>query len=67
MKSECSNVKCKSKEIKKVISYNDGSDNINGIGHYHLECQQCGNNFNLWDDTVDKIKKVFGGNWKNYK
>jgi hypothetical protein len=62
MKAEC--LKCKSVEMKKIIHYNDGSDNIDGLGHYHLECQQCGNHFNLWNTTKEKLKEVFGNNWK---
>ena len=64
MKVECPN--CKSVEMKKVIYFNDGSDNIEGLGHYHLECQQCGWHFNQWDADISKIKKVFGDNWKLY-
>ena len=52
--------------MKKIISYNDGSDNIDNIAHYHLECQQCGNHFNLWNVATNKIKKVFGSDWKVY-
>lgn len=64
MKAECLN--CNSTEIKKVLNSNDGSDNIDGLAHHHLECQQCGNQFNLWDCTIDMIKKIFGDSWKTY-
>jgi hypothetical protein len=52
--------------MKKVVSYNDGDDNLAGLSHYHLECQQCGAHFNLWSEPLEKIKKVFGDNWKLY-
>jgi uncharacterized Zn finger protein len=64
MKAECPN--CKSIEMKKVIHYNNGSDNIDKIGHYHLECQQCGNHFNLWEAPSEVIEKAFGASWKLY-
>lgn len=66
MKAECSNNSCRSVEMKKVVSYNDGDDNLAGLSHYHLECQQCGAHFNLWSEPLEKIKKVFGDNWKLY-
>jgi len=66
MKAECPNPKCQSKEIKKVIRYNDGSDNMDNLGHFHLECQQCSWHFNLWESPLEAIKKAFGNNWKLY-
>ena len=66
MKAECSNPNCHSKEIKTVINHNDGSDNIDGLGHFHLECQQCGQHFNLWEAPLQAVKKAFGDNWQLY-
>jgi hypothetical protein len=66
MKAECPNPKCRSKEMKTVINYNDGSDSSTCLGHFHLMCQQCGRNFNLWEATQEEIKKAFGHNWKLY-
>ena len=66
MKAECANPNCKSKDMKKVISYNNGSDNIDGLGHFHLQCEQCGWNFNLWEAPLEAVKKAFGNNWKLY-
>jgi gentisate 1,2-dioxygenase len=31
-------VECKSTREKKIIYYSDGTDNIDGLSHYHLEC-----------------------------
>jgi uncharacterized Zn finger protein len=64
MKSECPN--CRSRETKNVITYNKGNDNIDGLGHFHLECPQCGRHFNLWECGDDALKKAFGGVYRIY-
>jgi len=60
--------RCGDKELKKVHYFNDGSDNIDGFSHYHLECISCGLHFGMWGPEVTKeqIKKAFGEGWANY-
>ena len=62
MKSECPY--CKSGGIKNVISHSKGDDNIDNIGHFHLECQVCGANFNLWECDEERIIKLLGKSYK---
>jgi len=50
----------------KIVKYWEGSANIDGAGHWHIECIFCGNNFNIWDCTVEKIKQMFGENYTHY-
>ena len=58
MKSECPN--CRSKEEKNVIDRKDGSDNIDNLPHSHLECKECGRQFNLWECSDKDLEKSFG-------
>jgi hypothetical protein len=51
----------------KVIYFNDGSDNIDGLAHFQLECLTCGFNFNRWHNvSIDKLKEVFGSQYHLY-
>lgn len=64
MKSECPN--CKSVESKNIIRRDGGSNNIDNLPHSHLECKECGNQFNLWECSEKDIKKAFGEDYKLY-
>lgn len=66
VKVECS--RCGDKELKKVHSFNDGSDNIDNFPHYHLECLNCGCNFGMWglEVSIEKLKKAYGEVWEQY-
>jgi hypothetical protein len=66
VKVECG--RCHDKQLKKVHRFSDGSDNIDGFSHYHLECLNCGLQFAMWGPEVTKeqIKKAFGEGWEQY-
>ena len=64
MKTECP--RCRSKEMKNIIADNDGSDNIYNLSHTHLECKECGNQFNLWKCSELDLKKTFCEYYKLY-
>ena len=66
-KVECPRGTCRSKGPKKIISYNDGSDNVDNFPHYHVECPECGINFNEWGCEIEKIKTAFGEVWEKYR
>lgn len=66
LKVECPRDTCRSQGLKKIVYYNDGSGNIDNLPHYHLECVECGIHFSQWGCAVEKIKKAFGENWKQY-
>ena len=55
---------CKSDSPKKTIAYDN--NNIDNVGHFRLECLQCGCNFNHWECSVDKIKEMFGKEFEKY-
>jgi hypothetical protein len=65
-KVECPRDTCRSKNIKRIVSYNDGSDNVDNLSHYHLECPECGIHFLQWGCEPEKVKKAFGNNWRQY-
>lgn len=58
--------KCNKKAEHKIISINDGSDNVDNLGHSHMECVLCGQNWNWWHDN-DKLKKILGNIYDTYK
>lgn len=58
--------KCHNKNEHKVVNVNDGSDNIDNLGHSHMECVSCGQNWNHWHDP-EKVKKIYGDIYENYK
>jgi len=63
----CPNPKCNKQLLTPIVKYhNNGSDNIHGLEHTHLECPFCGQNFNHWHCGVEKLKEVLGGDFKNY-
>jgi len=64
MKAECPN--CKSVESKTTLHQNDGSDNIANLPHSHLECKECGRQFNLWECSDKDLKKIFGESYALY-
>ena len=36
------------------------TDNIDGLDHSHMRCDQCGMEFNVWHEPEDKIKALLG-------
>jgi transposase-like protein len=60
---EC--VKCHSKNCKE-ISNSDGSDDMDGLKHSRMICNDCGRQFNVWNSTKEEVKKVFGDVVKIY-
>ena len=50
--------KCQSVIDRRIVFENDGSNNIDGLGYYHLMCLVCGNHFLKWKDE-EKAKEVF--------
>lgn len=59
-------INCKSKNFAELAK-SDGSDNIDGLKHSHMRCNQCGYQFNHWNESVDKLKAVFGESFPLYK
>jgi ribosomal protein L40E len=64
MKLICS--KCNSDKIV-LRGETKAEDTINGLGHLHLECMKCGNQFNQWVADKEKVKKEFGESYELYK
>jgi hypothetical protein len=58
--------RCLKTNLNKLIYSFDGSDNIDNLPHYHIECLDCGKNFNFWDCSTDRLAEVFGMNWRLY-
>lgn len=64
----CPNPKfeCKSKSFTEPYK-SDGKNNIDGLNHSHMRCHMCGYQFNHWNESIEKIKAVFGENYSIYK
>lgn len=66
IKIKCPKQTCQKISDKKVLSYNDGTNHVDGLKYFHLECLECGCQFLEWNSTLDEIKKVYGINWRLY-
>jgi len=57
---------CGRVEDHKVMEYFESTTNIDHASHWYIVCKNCGHHFNIWECTEDKIKEMFGENYKNY-
>ncbi len=56
--------RCFNTKDNKILNYSN--NNIDNVGHFHIECKVCGRNLNIWDCNDDKIHEMFGNNWRLY-
>jgi len=66
IKVRCPKKECQRVSDKKVLLYNDGTNHIDGLKYFHLECPECGRQFLEWNSNLDEIKKAYGSCWRNY-
>ena len=55
---------CKSNNIKEL--HRSKTDNIDNLDHSRMKCNDCGYNFNRWNESKNKLKRMFGENYNLY-
>jgi len=54
---KCPNKKCRNtKKFTEV--FRSKTDNLNGLDHSHFQCDVCGQNFNVWNEPIERLKKL---------
>lgn len=56
---KCPNKDCKNTKNFTILSESN-TDNIDGLNHSHVLCNECGCQFNHWNEPVDKILSLLG-------
>jgi Fe2+ or Zn2+ uptake regulation protein len=56
--------KCYSNKFKEL--YHSKTDNIDGLDHSHMLCEECGAQFNYWNEPLERIKEAYGDSYKTY-
>ena len=66
IKMKCPKEKCQKISEKKVLSYGDGTNHVDGLKYFHLECLECGYQFLEWESSLTEVKKAYGSCWRIY-
>ena len=56
--------RCHNKEYIEL--YHSKTDAIDGLDHSHMECKTCGYHYNYWNESIERLKEVYRGQYKNY-
>jgi transposase-like protein len=56
--------RCRSNTCKEL--YRSKQDTIDELDHSHFRCEQCGNEFNHWNEPDERLRKVFGDSYRLY-
>jgi len=56
---KCPNKQCKNR-TKFTILKTSADDNVDGLSHSHMQCDECGYNLNHWNEPPEKIKHLLG-------
>ena len=56
--------RCHTGDCKEI--FRSKEDTIDNLDHAHIECNQCGYNFNHWHETEARLKEVYGDQWETY-
>lgn len=62
----CPNPKCGNKENFTEL-YKSNDDTIDKLNHSHMKCNVCGKEFNHWNESVKRLKSIFGIGYTIYK
>lgn len=55
--------RCKSNECIELYRNND---NIDALDHSHIRCNICKYEFNHWNESEERLRKVFGERYEDY-
>lgn len=56
--------RCRSINCKELSRTNQ--DNIDGLDHSHMRCEQCGYQFNQWNESEERLKNAFEDKYNTY-
>ena len=54
--------RCKEKNFAELHRSND---NIDNLSHSHLKCNHCNYEFNRWNESDERLRKIFGELYEN--
>lgn len=65
--SDNKNIQCPNcKQLDSFKILHSDNNNIDNVTHFHLTCEKCGLQFNLWNNN-HKIKEIYGMNYGLYQ